>query len=383
MQKFFLAFAVLFFLSCKHQTLKQFEISGHIKNSNGKMVYLQETPLGSGERIIADSSIIGKDGSYTLKSKAPEESLFSLFFKGEIYPFAYVVNDVSKIVVNADAQSQNDYEVNGSDASKSLKEFSVKASGKWSELYTLGHEIDSLRKSGVADTSNSVTSINERGTAQLNDLKAYVSGFIKASNDPITSAWALSTNSQVFSMDDYESLLNGIVSKFPSHKGVAKIKEMNDRQLTLSKQKSQEIDEPEWINKQAPELSLPDVNGKTIALSSFKGKFVLVDFWASWCLPCRRENPNVVEAYNKYKDKNFTILGVSLDKEKDDWIGAIRSDKLSWTQVSDLQEWKSAAVSTFNFSGIPFNILVDPEGKIIAQSLRGDSLEKKLDEVLR
>jgi len=383
MQKIFLAFAVLFFLSCKHETSKQFEISGQIKNSNGKMVYLQETPLGSGERIIADSSIIGKDGSYTLKSKATEESLFSLFFKGEIYPFAYVVNDVSKIVVNADAQSQNDYEVRGSDASKSLKEFSVKASGKWSELYNLGHEIDSLRKSGVADTSSRVISINDQGTAQLNDLKSYVSGFIKTSNDPITSAWALSTNSQVFSMDDYQALLNGIVSKFPAHKGVAKIKEMNDRQLTLSKQKSQEIDEPEWMNKQAPELSLPDVNGKTITLSSFKGKFVLVDFWASWCLPCRRENPNVVQAYNKYKDKNFTILGVSLDKEKEDWVGAIQSDKLLWTQVSDLQEWKSAAVSTFNFSGIPFNVLVDPEGKIIAQSLRGDSLEKKLDEVLK
>ena len=91
----------------------------------------------------------------------------------------------------------------------------------------------------------------------------------------------------------------------------------------------------------------------------------------------------MVQAYNKYKDKNFTILGVSLDKEKEDWVGAIQSDKLLWTQVSDLQEWKSAAVSTFNFSGIPFNVLVDPEGKIIAQSLRGDSLEKKLDEVLK
>src|SRR5262245_41074803 len=111
MQKFILGFAVLFFLSCKHETSRQFEISGHIKNSNGKMVYLQETPLGSGERIIADSSIIGKDGSYSVKSKATEESLFSLFLKGDIYPFAYIINDAASIVVNADAQNQNDYEV--------------------------------------------------------------------------------------------------------------------------------------------------------------------------------------------------------------------------------------------------------------------------------
>lgn len=383
MRIFFLALAVLFFLSCKHEASKQFEISGHIKNSNNKMVYLQETPLGSGERIIADSAIIGKDGSYSLKAKAAEESLYSLFLKGEIYPFAYVINDVSEMVVNADAQIQNDYEVKGSDASKSLKEFSVKASGKWSELYVLGHEIDSLRKSGMADSSSTVRAINQRGTDQLADLKNYVSGFIKASNDPIICTWALSTNSQVFSMDDYQALLNGIVTKFPTHKGVAKIKEMSDRQLALERQKAQPVDEPQWIDKQAPDLSLPDVNGKTITLSSFKGKYVLVDFWASWCLPCRRENPNVVQAYNKYKNKNFTVLGVSLDKEKDDWLGAIASDKLSWTQVSDLQEWNSAAVSIFNFSGIPFNILVDPNGKIIAQSLRGDSLESKLEEVLK
>ena len=383
MQKCFLAFAVLFFLSCKHEASKQFEVNGHIKNSNGKMVYLQETPLGSGERIIADSSIVAKDGSYSLKAKATEESLFSLFFKGDVYPFAYIINDVARIIVNADTQNQNDYEIRGSDASKSLKEFSVTASGKWSALYALGHEIDSLMKSGAADTSSSVKSINQEGVSQLDDLKNYVSGFIKSANDPITCSWALSTNSQVFTMDDYQALLNGIVTKFPAHKGVAKIKEMNDRQLALSKQKSQAMDEPEWTNKQAPELSLPDVNGKTVTLSSFRGKFVLVDFWASWCLPCRRENPNVVQAYNKYKDKNFTVLGVSLDKQKDDWLGAIEADKLSWTQVSDLQEWSSAAVSTFNFNGIPFNVLIDPDGKIIAQSLRGDSLEKKLDEVLR
>jgi len=383
MRKCFLALIVLAFLSCKHEASKQFEVNGRIKNSDGKMVYLQETPLGSGERIITDSSIIGKDGSYSLKAKAAEESLFSLFLKGDIYPFAYVINDVPNIVVNADAQAQNDYEVKGSDASKSLREFSVTASGKWSTLYALGHQIDSLIKTGIPDTSSTIRTINEQGTSQLDDLKKYVSDFIKTSKDPITSSWALSTSSQVFSMDDYQSLLNGIVAKFPTHKGVAKIKEMNERQMALAKQKSQASDEPEWTDKQAPELSLPDANGKKISLSSFKGKYVLVDFWASWCLPCRKENPNVVQVYNKYKDKNFTILGVSLDKDKGDWMGAVESDKLAWTQVSDLREWSSAAVATFNFSGIPFNVLVDPEGKIIAQSLRGDSLEKKLEEVLK
>jgi peroxiredoxin len=271
--------------------------------------------------------------------------------------------------------------VEGSPASKSLKEFSLNASDRWTKLYLLGHEMDSLKNSGATDSV--LLSINDQGTSRLNELQTYVKNFIKNSSDPITSVWALGTYSQVFSLDDYQGLLNGIVKKFPQHKGVAAIKEMNDRQLALAKQKSQQPQETQWIGKAAPELSLPDINGNQIKLSSFKGKYVLVDFWASWCLPCRRENPNVVQAYNKYKNKNFTILGVSLDKEKDDWVHAIQKDNLSWTQISDLREWNSAAVSTYNFTGIPFNVLIDPEGKIIAQSLRGDELDQKLSEILR
>ena len=384
MQNIFFCFFVLAFLiSCKSQTKKRFEVSGTIKNSNSKMVYLEETPLASGERVIADSSSIANDGLYHLKGSASEESLFSLFLKNEIYPFAYVINDASKITVDADSKNRDDYEVKGSPASKSLKEFSVSASNKWSELYWLSLERDSLKKSGASDSSLLVLDINKKGELQLQNIQSFVSTFIKNSSDPIASMWALGTYSQVFSTNDYQALLDGIVQKFPTHKGVAAMKEMNERQLSLLKQKSQEPQETQWVNKQAPELALPDIKGKEIKLSSFKGKYVLVDFWASWCLPCRRENPNVVRAYDKYKDKNFAILGVSLDKDKNDWIKAIQDDKLFWTQVSDLREWNSQAVSTFDFNGIPFNVLIDPQGKIIAQSLRGDELENKLQEVLQ
>jgi peroxiredoxin len=378
---FFFILVITFLMSCKPRSEKGFEVTGSIKNSNDKMIYMEETPLASGERIVADSSLIGNDGSYHLKAKASEESLFSLFAKSETYPFAYVINDASEIIVNADVRDPGDYEVKGSSASKSLKDFSLSASAKWSELYLLGREMDSLRKAGASDTS--LSSINTEGESQLKNIQNYVRQFIKNSSDPITSMWALGTYQQVFSVNDYDELLTGISKKFPNHKGVAAMKEISERQLALQKQKSQEPQETQWVNKQAPELSLPDVNGNEIKLSSFRGKYVLVDFWASWCLPCRRENPNVVSAYNKYKGKNFAILGVSLDKEKNDWIDAIQADKLSWTQVSDLKEWNSLAVSTFDFNGIPFNILIDPQGKVIAQSLRGDELENKLQELLQ
>ena len=138
------------------------------------------------------------------------------------------------------------------------------------------------------------------------------------------------------------------------------------------------------IGTPALDFTQPDTSGTPVKLSSFRGKYVLVDFWASWCGPCRAENPNVVDNFAKFKEKNFTVLGVSLDRPggKDNWLAAIRKDNLTWTQVSDLQFWNNAAAQLYRVSSIPFNMLIDPSGKIIARNLRGDALRNKLCEVL-
>ena len=135
------------------------------------------------------------------------------------------------------------------------------------------------------------------------------------------------------------------------------------------------------INSMAPDFTQNDVNGKPVKLSDFKGKYVLLDFWASWCGPCRKENPNLVKAYKKYHDKGFEILAVSLDNKKDAWLKAVEEEDLDWTHVSDLKGWMNEVAVQYNIKFVPQNRLIDPDGKIIVRNLRGDDLQEKLKEI--
>lgn len=137
------------------------------------------------------------------------------------------------------------------------------------------------------------------------------------------------------------------------------------------------------IGKVAPEFSLPDTAGVSVSLSDFRGKYVLLDFWASWCPPCRRENPNVVKAFNEYKDKDFTIIGISLDKDKSKWMKAIADDNLTWTHLSDLKYWDSEIPALYGVRGIPANVLLGPDGVILAKNITGEDLHKTLQEVIK
>jgi peroxiredoxin len=170
--------------------------------------------------------------------------------------------------------------------------------------------------------------------------------------------------------DIYKAVDAGLTKKYPNDKNVRMFHDLVKSMMAT------------MIGQDAPDISLPSVNGEELSLSSLKGKVVLIDFWASWCGPCRKEMPNVVKAYAKFKDKGFEIFGVSLDQDKARWEEAIAKDGITWPQVSDLKQWSSSVVRLYNIQGIPYTVLIDRQGKILAKNLRGPELESKLLEVL-
>jgi peroxiredoxin len=379
---------VLIVISCNEKTSEKFTVDGKIRNASADLIFLEEASLTDMNPLIVDSARLGEDGSFKLSTIAKEENLYVLRLSQQVNPVATLINDNKSVTVDIDVEKQDEpYIVKGSPASKTLIDYLTFSNNKLTNLYTLGREHDSLQSLGVKDSllQLKVTNINREAT----EFKNYVANTIIKSNSPSLSIFVLgsyqsyATNPafgmQPYNADELLAVINETSKKFPNHAGVTSLK--NSITAEVSQQAAPQP--AGLVNKPAPDFSLPDVNGNTVSLSSFKGKYVLVDFWASWCGPCRHENPNVVKAFEQLKNKNFTVLGVSLDKEKSSWIKAIKDDNLNWTNVSDLKFWESIVVPMYGIQGIPYNVLINPEGVVIAENLRGEGLVQRLEELVK
>lgn len=393
MQKLMIAvLAGVLLASCNSKTTgKKFQVSGTILNSSAKMVYLEKISAAAMQPVLEDSAAIGKDGKFVLKAEPDESVVYNLRLDQSMYPVASVINDTDKIKLTIQLSKENSqfaekYEVEGSPASQQMKDFMYTFNNDLQRIFAVVQQTDSLRKINAPDSV--IFPLMTRQRELTENVKQFTLNALDNVSDPALAMFELgyyqsTANGSGFGLEPLanekvNALVAAAARKFPNHRAVADIKKglEEDAQRALA---------ASWVGKEAPDFSLPDVNGTEVKLSSFKGKYVLVDFWASWCQPCRGENPNLVKAYEKFKGKNFTILGVSLDRpgQKANWLKAIKDDKLNWTHVSDLQYWSSPVVSLYHFDGIPFNVLVDPEGRVIGEGLRGASLENKLAEVLK
>jgi peroxiredoxin len=355
------------------QSPKQFELKGKLDLSKPvDWVYLRYV---SGQDNVTDS-VQPKDGEFKIKGLITEPVVANLAVKfkqqGEEKPVREYVQlflEPTKMEFSAKDSLKNNT-VKGStgyaDFAALMKEQEV-YNKQFDPLYDA---YDSLQKAGdkegMKKTEDAINALNDK----MNEA-VYASFVRKHPNSSV----ALFAVKQYAGWDIDAAKVEPLFNMLPaSAKALPSAKALKDR-IDIARKTG--------IGNYAMDFTQNDTLGKPVSLSSFKGKYVLVDFWASWCGPCRRENPNVVKVFNKYKDRNFTILSVSLDRPdaKDKWLAAIHKDNLTWTHVSDLKYWDNAVAKQYGIRAIPQNLLLDPQGKIIAKNLSGEDLDAKLTDV--
>ncbi len=361
-----------------------FTVNGSLKNIDNQNIYLEQLFFSEKNPEVLDTAEI-KDGKFTIGAKATEEGLYRLRFEKQEIGYIFI-NDKTTIDFKADVK---DITLQGPDfntpANKAFKNFIVGVDAKQKGLTNLSAEIDSLKN--VKNSDSTVQAKTLQLNTDISGFKNYIVKAIDTETNPVVAMFALGYTRGI-DPSELKTVVPNLAKRFPKHTGITGIISQYNQMIAKKDEPAASKTVPQSAERievgyAAPDFTMADTDGKPVSLSSFKGKYVLVDFWASWCGPCRGENPNVVANYNKYKTKNFTVLGVSLDEDKAAWLAAIKKDNLTWTHLSDLKGWNNAAAKLYGVESIPFNLLLDPTGKIIATDLRDADLGKKLGEVLR
>lgn len=365
---------VLVISSCNNNKGKQdFTISGKVKNASDQQVYLDRIYFSDVAPEVLDTADV-KDGHFELSGEASEEGLFRLRFQQSEKVF-FLINDGRRISFsgNLTGNDISDYSFSGPSNLK-LKTLLAGIDKRQQELMKTNETLNAIQHGGNDSLINAQSSLF---VSQADNFKKFIINSIENIDNPTVCMFALGFTTGI-EPSELKEPIAGLKKRFSKHEGIQLLAEQYKKMIEIQEKAAA----GPTIGSVAPDFTINDENGAPFTLSSLRGKYVLVDFWASWCGPCRRENPNVVKAYDRFKDKNFTILGVSLDEDKVDWLNAVRKDKLAWKQVCELNGWKTSVVSLYRFEGIPFNVLLDPEGKILATGLRGDDLEEKLASLL-
>lgn len=367
-----LTLPLAFLLACNSEP-KGFELKGKLDNSHGEMVFLE---LMSTDGIkTVDSVTLDDKGEFVMTPYMSDIG----FYRLKISPknFATFIFDTNQqVTVTGNAEDLgNTYTVEGSPDSKlfweinqvSIKNYRQRDSlQKTFQAYVNMVKMDSVRMDSMSNA------LEKPYNELINQHNNYLKDFVEKHPESFASLVAIQQLPAEQFMDTYIKLDGTLLAKYPNSAYAKSFHAGLTSQNNIT------------IGKLAPEITMNTPDEKPLSLSSLRGKIVLIDFWASWCAPCRAENPNVVKAYNTYKSKGFDVYSVSLDKDMDKWERAIEKDNLSWSShVCDFKDWNSPVVQLYNFNSIPSNVLIDKDGKVIAKDLRGEDLENKLAELFQ
>ncbi|RUT78499.1 TlpA disulfide reductase family protein [Ancylomarina longa] len=364
MKRIFVAISALGLLFASCNQVDQYKLTGHVEGMQNGKVYLSK--LQDNELVKIDS-VDYTDGAFHLEGKVDQPDLYFIELQGERTPIQFFLEN-SKITIDANLENLRAATVVGSANQDvynlfrdSQKSFQEKQQGLIQQYQKANQNKDQVQMDSIRNAFDKIES--SKNTASKEFIKAnstsIVTGFI---------AYRLSMGMEASEMEKVYNLLDESVR---SSKYALKIKE----KMELLKKVA--------VGQVAPDFTLNTPEGTPLSLSSLKGKVVVIDFWASWCGPCRRENPHMVETYNKLHEKGVEFLGVSLDKNKDAWLKAISDDGLVWDHVSDLKYWNSAAAKMYGINGIPATVLIDQNGVIVAKKIFGEELKTAIEKLVQ
>ncbi len=370
-QLFALLFLSILLAACGGNSASSHLISGTIENGVGKTLYLDN--INGAESVRMGTTEIKNDGSFTFDTKIVQRGFYRLGITPSNY-ILLVLDSTEHVTVEANADSLlKNVKLKNSKENEVLGQyFNLMGQYKvsYDSLYQYyGPMVD--KDTTIADSigivfTNQNETLKKKYTADAKEIISNNEGLMAN----IYAFGFFDDNDIYYSVDFFEKMLK------PFAKGYDNNLQIKSLQTTI-------VDFKEiGPGKPAPEIKMQNPAGEMVALSSLKGKLVLLDFWASWCGPCRKENPNIVAVYNKYKEKGFTVFSISLDDKKEAWLQAIKADKLTWTNVSDLSGWQSLASKLYKFYAIPTSFLIDRNGNILKRNLRGKDLEIAIEDYL-